>query len=82
MKKIKYPLWIATGMLAASLLLPVPLTWAQTTPVMQIPVGAVYLAMPIGFALMVLHLAVMARGFVRHRTVLGDGEFDADTARP
>lgn len=58
------------------------LTWAQTTPVMQIPVGAVYLAMPIGFALMVLHLAVMARGFVRHRTVLGDGEFDADTARP
>ena len=31
MKKIKYPPWIATGMLAASLLLPVPLTLAQTT---------------------------------------------------
>ena len=43
--------------------------------------GAVYLAMPIGFALLAIHLAVMARGFVRHRTVLGDGEFDADTAQ-
>ena len=31
MKKIKGPPWIATGMLAASLLLPVPLTLAQTT---------------------------------------------------
>ena len=30
MKKIKYPAWIATGMLAASMLLPVPLTLAQT----------------------------------------------------
>ena len=27
------------------------LTWGQTTPVLQIPIGAVYLAMPIGFAL-------------------------------
>lgn len=58
------------------------LTWGQTTPVMQIPVGAVYLAMPIGFALMTLHLLLMARDFVRDRSVLGDGEFDADTARP
>jgi MYXO-CTERM domain-containing protein len=31
MQKIKGPPWIATGMLAASLLLPVPLTLAQTT---------------------------------------------------
>jgi len=30
------------------------LTWAQTTPVLEIPVGAVYLAMPVGFALMLL----------------------------
>ena len=54
------------------------LTWAQTTPVMEIPVGAVYLAMPVGFALMSVHLAVMARGFALRRAVLGDGEFDAD----
>ena len=30
MKKTIFPPWIATGMLAASLLLPVPLTFAQT----------------------------------------------------
>ena len=57
------------------------LTWAQTTPVMQIPVGAVYLAMPVGFALMTIHLAVMARGFVARRAVLGDGEFDAEAVK-
>jgi TRAP-type C4-dicarboxylate transport system permease small subunit len=57
------------------------LTWAQTTPVMQIPVGAVYLAMPVGFALLLIHLAVMFRGYVARRELLGDGEFDADAAR-
>jgi TRAP-type C4-dicarboxylate transport system permease small subunit len=57
------------------------LTWAQTTPVLEIPVGAVYLAMPIGFALMLVHLALMARGFVTRQQVLGDGEFDADAAK-
>ena len=57
------------------------LTWAQTTPVMQIPVGAVYLAMPVGFALMLVHLALMAHGFVTRQQVLGDGEFDADAAK-
>ena len=57
------------------------LTWAQTTPVMGIPVGAVYLAMPVGFALMMIHLLVMARGYTARRDVLGDGEFDADAAK-
>jgi TRAP-type C4-dicarboxylate transport system permease small subunit len=57
------------------------LTWAQTTPVMEIPIGAVYLAMPLGFALASLHLALMARGYVARRELLGDGEFDADAAR-
>jgi len=57
------------------------LTWAQTTPVMEIPVGAVYLAMPIGFALMVVHLALMARGYIARSELLGDGQFDADVAR-
>ena len=57
------------------------LTWAQTTPVLEIPVGAVYLAMPVGFALMLVHLGVMARGFVAHQQVLGDGEFDATAAK-
>ena len=40
------------------------LTWGQTTPVLQIPVGAVYLAMPIGFALMIVHLLLMAAPYV------------------
>jgi len=57
------------------------LTWAQTTPVLEIPVGAVYLAMPVGFALMLVHLALMAHGFVTRQQVLGDGEFDADAAK-
>lgn len=57
------------------------LTWAQTTPVLEIPIGAVYLAMPVGFTLMIIHLAMMARGFVARREVLGDGEFDADAAK-
>ena len=57
------------------------LTWAQTTPVLEWPIGAVYLAMPIGSALMLVHLLLMARGYVAHREVLGDGEFDADAAK-
>jgi TRAP-type transport system small permease protein len=57
------------------------LTWQQTTPVMQVPIGAVYLAMPIGFALAIVHLVMMAEPYVRRRQLLGDGEFDADAAR-
>ena len=54
--------------------------WAQTTPVLGIPIGAVYLAMPIGFALAILHLAVMAGAYIRRGSLLADGEFDADAA--
>jgi TRAP-type transport system small permease protein len=57
------------------------LTWAQTTPVLEIPIGAIYLAMPVGFALLIVHLAMMARGYVLRRELLGDGEFDADAAK-
>jgi TRAP-type C4-dicarboxylate transport system permease small subunit len=57
------------------------LTWQQTTPVMGVPIGAVYLAIPIGFALSAVHLLLMAGPYVRRRELLGDGEFDADAAR-
>jgi TRAP-type C4-dicarboxylate transport system permease small subunit len=57
------------------------LTWAQTTPVLEIPIGAVYLAMPIGSGLLLVHLALMAHGYVARRELLGDGEFDADAAK-
>jgi TRAP-type C4-dicarboxylate transport system permease small subunit len=57
------------------------LTWGQTTPVMQVPIGAVYLAMPVGFALMIVHLLLMAAPYVRHRRYLSDDEFDADAVK-
>jgi len=56
-------------------------TWGQTTPVMQIPIGVVYLAMPIGFALLIAHALVMAASWVRDRRVLADAEFDADAVK-
>ena len=57
------------------------LTWGQTTPVLQIPIGAVYLAMPVGFALMIVHLLLMATSYVRRRQFLADAEFDADAVK-
>ena len=57
------------------------LTWGQTTPVMQIPIGAVYLAMPIGFALLIVHALLMAAPYVRERHFLADAEFDADAVK-
>lgn len=57
------------------------LTWGQTTPVLGIPIGAVYLAMPIGFALMIVHLLLMGLPYVRHKRFLADDEFDADAAK-
>jgi TRAP-type C4-dicarboxylate transport system permease small subunit len=57
------------------------LTWGQTTPVLGIPIGAVYLAMPVGFALMIVHLLLMAAPWIRHKRFLADDEFDADAAK-
>lgn len=57
------------------------LTWGQTTPVLQIPIGAVYLAMPVGFALMIVHLLLMAPAYVRQKHFLSDDEFDADAIK-
>jgi TRAP-type transport system small permease protein len=57
------------------------LTWGQTTPVLEIPIGAVYLAMPIGFALMMVHLLLMAAPYVRERRFLASEEFEADAVK-
>jgi len=57
------------------------LTWAQTTPVLQIPVGAVYLAIPIGFALLTLHLLLMAGTYVRRGRFLRDDGFDPEAVK-
>ena len=57
------------------------LTWNQITPVMQIPVGIVYLAMPIGFALLIVHLLLMARPWIAKREFLVDAEFDPESVK-
>jgi TRAP-type C4-dicarboxylate transport system permease small subunit len=57
------------------------LAWAQTTPVMQIPIGVVYLAIPIGFGLLMLHLVLMMVPYLRQGQFLADAEFDADAAK-
>ena len=57
------------------------LTWAQTTPVMQIPVGIVYLAMPVGFGLLILHLLLMARPYIGKRQFLVDPDFDPESVK-
>jgi TRAP-type C4-dicarboxylate transport system permease small subunit len=45
--------------------------WGQTTPVMQIPMGAVYLAIPLGFGLLILHLLLMAVPYLRPGAIPG-----------
>jgi TRAP-type transport system small permease protein len=57
------------------------LTWNQTTPVLQIPVGFVYLALPAGFALLIMHLLLMAAPYVRRNEFIVDAEFDPDAAK-
>jgi len=55
-------------------------TWSQTTPVLGIPVGFVYSAMPAGFLLLLLHAGFMAKGYVTRGEVLIDADFDPDAA--
>jgi TRAP-type C4-dicarboxylate transport system permease small subunit len=68
-----FMLWIGTRY--------VLLTWGQTTAVMEVPMGAVYLALPVGFALLTVHLLLMALPWIRRKQVLGGGEFDADMVK-
>jgi TRAP-type C4-dicarboxylate transport system permease small subunit len=39
--------------------------WMQRTPVLRLPMGAVYLAVPVGAALMLLHLLLVAPRLLR-----------------
>ena len=56
------------------------LTWDQTTPVLRIPVGFVYLALPAGFALLIAHLLLMAAPYVRRNEFIAGDEFDSKAA--
>ena len=57
------------------------LTWGQTTPVLQIPVGFVYLAVPAGFALLIAHLLSMAAPYVLRNEFIVDAEFEPDAVK-
>lgn len=56
--------------------------WDQTTPILQWRTGLVYLAVPIGSLLMLVHLLLVARGFVEARRFVRDEHFGADEAAP
>lgn len=49
----------------------------QMTPATRIPFSMIYAAMPIGFALLTIHLLLIARGFIReHRFETADAAGD------
>jgi TRAP-type C4-dicarboxylate transport system permease small subunit len=54
--------------------------WDQTTPILQWRMAYVYLAIPIGSVLMLLHLALIARAFVADRSFAKDVRFSPDEA--
>ena len=54
--------------------------WDQETPVLNWPTGAVYLAIPIGAALMLAHLVFVARSYVLSRRYVRDESFHPEEA--
>lgn len=52
-------------------------TMMQTTAATEIPFGYVYVAMPVGCAIMLIHLLLIARDWVREREFIADEDFDA-----
>jgi TRAP-type C4-dicarboxylate transport system permease small subunit len=54
--------------------------WDQTTPILQWRMGSVYLAVPIGSALMLVHLLLIARRYVAERSFVKDEHFAAEEA--
>ena len=57
--------------------------WAtrfQTTAATDIPIAYIYTTMPIGFVLMLLHLAFVARGYISAGRFEESDEMDAESA--
>jgi len=52
-------------------------TMMQMTPATQIPFGYVYAAMPMGFAFLLVHLLLVARGYVDARRYPESADLDA-----
>ncbi len=55
-------------------------TMFQLTAATQIPFGYIYLAMPVGCALTLIHLAVVARRWITERAFIADEDFDANAS--
>ena len=58
----------------------VMLSWKISSPVMNWSTGAIYLAIPIGSALLLVHLFFIARGYVRGRQFAKDDAFHPEEA--
>jgi TRAP-type C4-dicarboxylate transport system permease small subunit len=58
----------------------VAFAWDQETPVLNWSTGVIYLAIPIGSALMLAHLAFVARAYVRAREFAKDETFRPEEA--
>ena len=54
--------------------------WDQETPILEWNTGAVLLAIPIGSALMLVHLLLVARGYIRGRTYETHEAFGSEEA--
>jgi TRAP-type C4-dicarboxylate transport system permease small subunit len=61
-------------------LLCVTFAWDQETPVLNWSTGAVYLAIPMGSALLLAHLVFIAKGYVRAREFGKDESFHVEEA--
>ena len=59
--------------------------WAtrfQTTAATDVPMAWIYVAMPVGFGLMFVHLLFIARGYIAAGSYVEPGEMGADAAAP
>lgn len=52
-------------------------TMVQTTAVTEVPFGYIYMAMPLGCVLMLIHLGLIARSWLAEREFVPDEDFDA-----
>ncbi len=62
-------MWLGTGYIMR--------TWSQTTPVVELPFGLVYSALPVGFLFLLIHMAMFARHYVVERKFDQDSDFDS-----
>jgi TRAP-type C4-dicarboxylate transport system permease small subunit len=82
--------WLRASIVAALLVFFAVMAWQgavytsltrfQTTAATGISFGWVYMAMPLGFVLLIAHLLLVARRYVLERRVLSSDEIDAGTA--